>query len=49
MKKFLLVIVVALAALSFISWKPNKYSKIKPENNEVKIAIKKVYDGRPHY
>ena len=49
MKKFLLVIVVALAALSFISWKPNKYSKIKPENNEVKIAIKKIYDGRPHY
>ncbi len=49
MKKYLTVVTVVITALSLISWKPNKYSKIKPENNEIKIAIKKVSDGRPHY
>jgi uncharacterized membrane protein len=32
----------------FLSLK-TKYTKIKPEGDEIKIAMKKVSDGRPHY
>ncbi len=49
MRKYLLVSMILMTGLTFLSWKSNRYSKIIPENNEIKIAIKKVSDGRPHY
>jgi uncharacterized membrane protein len=49
MRKFRLLSCIAFSALLLISWKPNRYSKIVPEKNEIKIAMNKVNDGRPHY
>jgi uncharacterized membrane protein len=49
MKKFTFIISVLVIALLFAAFKPNKYSKVKPENGEIKLSIKKMRDGRPHY
>ncbi len=49
MRKYVLLLIVVVASVLFISFKPNRYSKVKPEGGEVKFAIKKLRDGRPHY
>jgi len=48
MKRCLLVLCVVLSTLMFLSLK-TKYTKIKSEGDEIKIALKKINDGRPHY
>jgi uncharacterized membrane protein len=49
MRKYILLLMVLVTAVLFISFKPNKYSKVKIENGEIKLQIKKMRDGRPHY
>ena len=48
MKRYLLILCVLMSALMFLSFK-TKYTKIKPDGDEIKIAINKVNDGMPHY
>ena len=49
MRKYILVLTVLAVAVLFISFKPNKYSKVQIENGEIKLPLKKMHDGRPHY
>ena len=48
MKRYALILCAVLSTFMFLSLK-TKYTKIKPEGDEIKIAINKVNDGRPHY
>ena len=45
MKKYLTVVTVVIIALSLISWKPNKYSKIKPETDPNKVTVTSFISG----
>ena len=49
MRKYILILTVVITAVLFISFKPTKYSKVQVENGEVKLPLKKMRDGRPHY
>ena len=48
MKKIVTVVCILSVSLMFISGR-QKYERVKPEGGEIKIAIKKVNDGKAHY
>ena len=49
MRKYILAITVLITAVMLISFKPNRYSKVKIENGEIKLSIKKMLNGKPQY
>ena len=48
MKKIVVIISMLCFALILCSGRP-KYTKLKPSDSEIKIAIQKVDDGKAHY
>ncbi len=49
MKKLVIISFVFIAAAVFLAFKTPKIESVKPENGQIKVALKILADRNPHY